>query len=70
LSGTATWDNQTIAGLTLIPGSYTWSWGSDGTADSFTVNIVGAAVTPEPSAFILGGLGLVGLLVAARRRKA
>ena len=47
LSGTATWDNTTISGLTLIPGSYTWSWGSGPSLDSFTVNIgVQAAQLP------------------------
>jgi hypothetical protein len=67
LSGTATWDNTTISGLGLIPGSYTWSWGTGPTLDSFTVNIV--SPVPEPSSLILGGLGAVGLLTLARRRR-
>jgi MYXO-CTERM domain-containing protein len=34
-----------------------------GRVDNFTIS------SPEPSTFVLGGLGLVGLLVAARRRR-
>ncbi len=32
-------------------------------------NVTLTALTPEPSAFILGGLGLAGLFIAARRRR-
>lgn len=36
LSSTSTWSGQTIAGMGLIPGSYTFSWAGD----SLTVNIL------------------------------
>ena len=46
LTSTATWTNQTIAGLGLTPGTYTWTWA----ADSFTLIIAGGSaglmVTP------------------------
>jgi hypothetical protein len=64
LSGSATYNGETFFTLGgMIPGSYEWSWGSGGTADTFTLNIV-----PEPSTGILTSLGLVGLAAARRRR--
>lgn len=65
LSDSATWDNATIASLGLTPGTYTWTWGSGPSADSFTVQIDSS--TPEPGSMALFGAGLVGL-VALRRR--
>jgi hypothetical protein len=51
LSNTTTWDNTTISGLGLTPGTYTWTWGSGPTADSFVVQIG----SPEPSTMIVLG---------------
>jgi hypothetical protein len=39
LSGSATWNATTFAGLGLTPGTYTWTWGAGATADSLTVQI-------------------------------
>ncbi len=70
LSGSATWDNTTITGLGLTPGTYTWTWGSGATADSFEVVI--PASTPEPDSMIPAGLavGLFGFGAWIRRRLA
>jgi hypothetical protein len=38
-TSTATWNNQTIANLGLIPGTYIYTWGSGASVDSFTLNI-------------------------------
>lgn len=78
LSGTATWNNQTVAGLGLTPGTYVYTWGSGATADSFTVNIGGStppstpSPTPAPSSLYLVVLGIVGftLLQLYRSRRA
>jgi hypothetical protein len=64
LSGTATWDNTTLAKLGLIPGTYTYSWGSGATADSFTLDI-GASPVPEPN--LLGCLMLPAAWLAFNR---
>jgi hypothetical protein len=67
LSGSSTYSSETFASLGIDLGSYTWSWGSGGTADSFTLNAV-----PEPSAVAsLLSMGIVGLIgFWWRRRKA
>jgi hypothetical protein len=62
LSGSATYAGTDFATLGMDLGTYTWTWGSGGTADSFTLNVV-----PEPSTATLTALGLIGL--AARRRR-
>lgn len=73
LSGSATWNNTTIAGLGMTAGSYTYTWGSGGTADSLTLNIEGAApgggavATPEPGTVMLMGSGILGMLGFRRR---
>ena len=74
-SGTATWNNTTIAGLGLAPGTYTYTWGSGSSADSFTLNIGASSpsvtATPAPSSLYLAAIALAILAVwqAIRLRK-
>jgi hypothetical protein len=69
LSGTATFDDTTIAALGLTPGTYSVTW-RNGTphADSLTVNI-GMSSVPEPSTLALAGIAEVAGLGMARRRR-
>lgn len=71
LTSSATWATATFASLGLIPGSYTWSWGSGADADHYTLNI-GAVPMPEPSSLVLllGSLLALLLAVGPRRRAA
>jgi len=39
ISGSTTYQTATIAGLGYIPGTYTWSWGSGGSASSLVMTI-------------------------------
>jgi hypothetical protein len=39
ISGTSTYANQTIAGMGLTPGTYTWSWGSGGNSSTLVMTI-------------------------------
>ena len=63
LSDTSTYNNATVAGLGLTPGTYTWTWGTGIHADSFELQIV-----PEPSTLALLGLAAIAATVAYRRR--
>ena len=49
LAGTATISGVTFSGLGMIPGTYTYTWGSGPNADSLIVYI-GVSPTPTPSA--------------------
>ena len=49
LSDTSTYDNATFASLGVTPGTYTWTWGTGATADSFALQVGPAAMpVPEP----------------------
>lgn len=64
LAGTATFANKSIATLGLAEGSYQYTWGSGGNADSMTVNV---SAVPEPgSALLLAGSAAA--LIGWRRR--
>jgi hypothetical protein len=39
INGSATYASQTIVGMGLTPGTYTWSWGSGGNASSIVMTI-------------------------------
>jgi hypothetical protein len=39
ISGSSTYGGQTIAGMGLTPGTYTWSWGSGGNASTLVMTI-------------------------------
>jgi hypothetical protein len=64
LSDTSTWVGATFVSLGVTPGTYTWTWGSGGTADSYILNVI----APEPGSGGLLGLGIVALAVLGRRR--
>lgn len=60
LSSTATWNNQTLAGLGLNPGIYSSTW------DSGNGNFIVEIGIPEPSTFWLLTLPLTAMLVRSR----
>jgi hypothetical protein len=68
LTSSSTWDNTTISALGLTPGTYTWSWGSGATADSFEI-VIPSVSTPEPASLALLGIGAAGLLGYGWQRK-
>jgi hypothetical protein len=68
ISGTDIWDDTTIAGLGLTPGTYNYTWGT-GADGSFALN-VGIAPVPEPSSLGLMSLVVLALVVLLRGRRA
>lgn len=66
LSSTQTFNNRTLVGMGLTPGTYTWSWSSD----SYRVVIGTVEVTdlPEPASVILLGVPAVGMMLRTGRR--
>ena len=71
LSSEMIFDDSTIASLGLDDGTYTWTWGTDTTADSFVINVgTDPATVPEPSSIASFAAGLIGLgFFIYRRRK-
>ena len=39
INGSSTYANQTITGMGLTPGTYTWSWGSGGNTSTIVMTI-------------------------------
>ncbi len=67
LSGSGTIAGQSLSSLNLVPGIYTWTWGSGGTADSVTLT-VGTPI-PEPGTYAaIFGLLSVGLVWYRRKQ--
>jgi hypothetical protein len=73
LSSEDTFFGNSIDGLGLTPGTYTYTWGTGGHADSLVVNISETAPgssppTPEPGTALLGIIGM-GAAIAFRRTR-
>jgi hypothetical protein len=63
LSGSSTFDGQTLASLGLTPGTYVYTWGAPADDDSLTVKIA----IPEPATWAMILLGFAGLGFAGYR---
>src|SRR5262249_56783244 len=50
LSDIATFNNTTISGLFLTPGTYIWTWGTGAHQGTFTLDIIGPSAVPGPIA--------------------
>ena len=64
ISGTMTFNSQTIAGLGLTEGTYNWTWGSGPNADGITMVIGGTGSTGSTGGTGAGGTGYGFNLVA------
>lgn len=70
LSGTSTYNNTTLSGLGLTPGTYIYGWGSGATADDIKVVIPSAAPEPASIALLVSGFAAAGGFGLYRRRSA
>lgn len=74
ITGSATFNNKTLAGLGLTnQGSYVYTYGSGSNSDTVTFNIGGSGgggggQVPEPTSMAIFGLGALGLAYRARRK--
>ncbi|WP_295429957.1 PEP-CTERM sorting domain-containing protein [uncultured Thiodictyon sp.] len=66
LSSTSTWTGVTFSSLGVTPGTYDWTWGTGGNADSARL-VIGDA--PEPATLALLAAGLAGLARARWQRR-
>lgn len=65
LASSMTWTGRTLAGMQVANGTYTWTWGTGATADSFTLIVGTAPPTPVPAISQAGIAALVFGLLAA-----
>ena len=70
LTGAATWTNESFVGLGVMPGTYEWTWGTGAHTDSFTLQVGPIAAVPEPASLPLLVMGLAGLGMVLRTRRA
>jgi VPDSG-CTERM motif len=69
LSDSSTYDGVTLANLGVTTGTYVWTWGTGTHADSFTLEVKGAAGVPDSgSTFGLLVLSLVACFGVSRVR--
>ena len=69
LSATETFSGATFASLGVVPGTYTWHWGSvdRGNYDTMTLEI---SAVPEPASLAVIGTGLAAVSAMRRRKRA
>lgn len=60
-----TFANTSIAAMGITPGTYTWTWGSGATSDSFVITTVTS--TPEPASVLLVGSAILAWVTRRQR---
>jgi len=66
---TDTYTGTTIAGMGLIPGTYTYHWGDPTHPDPARTLTVQIGPVPEPASLAIWGLGALGCAIAGYRRR-
>ncbi len=66
-TSTATWNSATLSTLGITPGTYTFTWGTGGNADSMVIN---AGAVPEPEQYaVVAGVLCLGVAAWNRRNR-